>query len=397
MTYLNLFLYSPRFLICLLSFVIFMPHALKTQAEVQYFEDITIGGGSGFMQFDSSRHLKSQGFVSTWLGYQPDHSPWGLRFSYLFSQPNRTEASLPNIDNFQDKRFEVLYSFKSKDNQWQPFATLGIGHNQFKIQSKHKRESTASVGLGTQYKITDNFRLEPFAKAFKSIDHSHLDSQIGLNLSYRFGQSNHQKLSTLADIHLDEDKDGVQNGSDLCPEPSDFETMDFEGCPKDSDKDGIPDDVDLCPDSFPKSEVNSNGCYFVTETEVSKILFVQFSSGSNKVPVKFMDHLKDIAKFMTIFPETKLRLEGFTDSIGSEKSNLKLSLQRAQNVAFLLTNYFEIDPERITHDGYGELYAIGDNGTEKGRKQNRRVVSVLTATIKNKKQRVFANTYFKEE
>lgn len=65
---------------------------------------------------------------------------------------------------------------------------------------------------------------------------------------------------------------------------------------------------------------------------------------------------------------------GHTDSTGSYEYNLKLSRQRAENIAKLLKEYGlspNIAIDKIM--GYGEKYPTGDNSTENGRYQNRRV------------------------
>jgi outer membrane protein OmpA-like peptidoglycan-associated protein len=58
----------------------------------------------------------------------------------------------------------------------------------------------------------------------------------------------------------DDDGDGVNNVSDVCPEtPSNVEVDEF-GCPLDSDNDGVPDYVDKCPDTREGIRTNTSGC-----------------------------------------------------------------------------------------------------------------------------------------
>lgn len=64
---------------------------------------------------------------------------------------------------------------------------------------------------------------------------------------------------------------------------------------------------------------------------------------------------------------------GYTDNIGSEVYNLRLSLQRAQSVADYLMYCEGIDPEKFKIEGKGEADPIADNRTELGRAKNRRV------------------------
>ena len=66
-------------------------------------------------------------------------------------------------------------------------------------------------------------------------------------------------------------------------------------------------------------------------------------------------------------------VEGYTDSVGSDAHNLKLSERRAQTVVRYLEGHFHIDADRLQAVGYGEQNPIADNTTEAGRQKNRRV------------------------
>lgn len=77
-----------------------------------------------------------------------------------------------------------------------------------------------------------------------------------------------------------------------------------------------------------------------------------------------------------IIRENQIRtilVTGYTDNIGSEDYNLKLSLQRAQSVADYLMYCEKIDVNKFKIEGKGEANLIADNNTEAGRAKNRRV------------------------
>ena len=58
-------------------------------------------------------------------------------------------------------------------------------------------------------------------------------------------------------------------------------------------------------------------------------------------------------------------------TVGSAEANLALSDRRAEAVAEALTNVFEIPPENLTTQGYGEEYLkVNTSGPER---ENRRV------------------------
>lgn len=67
-----------------------------------------------------------------------------------------------------------------------------------------------------------------------------------------------------------------------------------------------------------------------------------------------------------------LRIDGYTDGVGSQKYNADLSLRRAIEVASYLITREGVDPGRIFVRGMGNSKQVADNATEPGRKMNRR-------------------------
>ena len=49
-------------------------------------------------------------------------------------------------------------------------------------------------------------------------------------------------------------------------------------------------------------------------------------------------------------------IEGHTDAVGAATYNLALSDRRAETVALALTEYFDVPPENMITQGYGEAY-----------------------------------------
>jgi outer membrane protein OmpA-like peptidoglycan-associated protein len=64
---------------------------------------------------------------------------------------------------------------------------------------------------------------------------------------------------------------------------------------------------------------------------------------------------------------------GHTDSDGSDKSNLKLSLKRAKAVKEFLVKAVGVDSDRLKVVGYGESTPVISNSTRQGKQKNRRV------------------------
>jgi outer membrane protein OmpA-like peptidoglycan-associated protein len=75
---------------------------------------------------------------------------------------------------------------------------------------------------------------------------------------------------------------------------------------------------------------------------------------------------------MKEFKDSDFKIEGHTDSQGSNALNLKLSNSRSKAVLDYLVSK-GIDASRLTSKGFGEDNPIASNRTRRGRAQNRRV------------------------
>ena len=81
--------------------------------------------------------------------------------------------------------------------------------------------------------------------------------------------------------------------------------------------------------------------------------------------------LAKVSGILATYPNLKLQVEGYTDNIGSDDYNLKLSQERATAVqAFLIGQ--GVQPENISSQGYGKADPVADNSTNSGRAENRR-------------------------
>jgi outer membrane protein OmpA-like peptidoglycan-associated protein len=106
---------------------------------------------------------------------------------------------------------------------------------------------------------------------------------------------------------------------------------------------------------------------------------VLFDTGSYTLKPGGIDEIARIADILKRYPQTRITIEGHTDSVGSEQANMVLSERRANAVADELRAR-GVDPGRITTAGLGESRPIASNATEGGRQLNRRV-ALLVAPI----------------
>jgi outer membrane protein OmpA-like peptidoglycan-associated protein len=89
------------------------------------------------------------------------------------------------------------------------------------------------------------------------------------------------------------------------------------------------------------------------------------------------EKLAKVSGILLAYPNLKLQVEGYTDSIGSDEYNQKLSEQRADSVRDFLVQQSVADAN-ISAQGYGKSNPIADNTTNSGRAQNRRVQLVVS-------------------
>ena len=83
--------------------------------------------------------------------------------------------------------------------------------------------------------------------------------------------------------------------------------------------------------------------------------------------------LKVIGAYIKQNNPKKIIVTGYTDNIGSDEYNLKLSLQRAQSVADFLIYCANIDASKIKIKGLGKANPIAPNDTKENQAKNRRV------------------------
>lgn len=102
---------------------------------------------------------------------------------------------------------------------------------------------------------------------------------------------------------------------------------------------------------------------------------ITFDTGSAEITKDQASTLRGVAKaigdILERDPGETFLIEGHTDAVGSDESNLVLSDERAESIANVLTDLFDIPAENLTTQGYGERYLKID--TDGDARENRRV------------------------
>lgn len=105
---------------------------------------------------------------------------------------------------------------------------------------------------------------------------------------------------------------------------------------------------------------------------------VLFSSNKSQLKQGGMRNMQKLAEFLNEYPQHKVMIEGYADSIGNENLNQTLSERRANTVRSALVDVKGIDSVRVATSGYGEEYPVASNDTATGRQLNRRVEIIIS-------------------
>jgi len=183
----------------------------------------------------------------------------------------------------------------------------------------------------------------------------------------------------------DDDGDGVPNYKDKCPKVKG--SINFQGCPApDSDGDSVNDDEDRCP--LVKGVAGNYGCppikpeYISTVNRAAdRIFFVRAKAIIEVVSFAELDRVVSILQEDSTL---RLRIEGHTDSEGTDQRNQKLSDRRAKAVYNYLL-FKGISADRMEFAGFGSKKPLAPNDTPEGMAVNRRTEMILMNYPKDKK------------
>lgn len=143
---------------------------------------------------------------------------------------------------------------------------------------------------------------------------------------------------------------------------------------QDQDRDGVINARDLCPDTPSTAEVDNDGCGTYIKTTQQMQIRVLFANNSDVINPVFRSQIKELAEFLKLYPSTSIELQGFASRTGNAKLNLELSQRRADNVKEMLISY-GISSNRVRIVGFGDSKLANDGDDEVSHALNRRVVA----------------------
>lgn len=173
--------------------------------------------------------------------------------------------------------------------------------------------------------------------------------------------------SSLIKLTTDSDGDGVSDLFDKCPGTPAGTVVDGAGCPLNGLRNATPP---------PPAKVIVQPVQTIVTEQDKKVAKeavdnLQFDFGKATIrPTSYetLDNLASLLKERNI----SLKLAGYTDNMGPDAVNLRISRERAEAVRTYLISR-GVNPSKIQANGYGKENPIASNDTLDGRILNRRV------------------------
>lgn len=127
-------------------------------------------------------------------------------------------------------------------------------------------------------------------------------------------------------------------------------------------------------DEFTPSKKNNKKDIYLDRDEYAgnfTVKNIYYETAKYYIRPQFVKDLVDVLAHMKQYPSIKLEVTGHTDWVGTNESNVTLSINRAKSVLKWLTAR-GISEDRIILKWFGEESPISDNTTDEGRTLNRR-------------------------
>ena len=240
------------------------------------------------------------------------------------------------------------YYYYEKGN-FQSYLTAGFSHIDVENTSNM---SGFNYGIGAKYLINDDAGLYAEARHLTTFEKNENQLVYTFGVIIPFGYEA-QKQPLAPDLEPLAIKEVPQEEAPLLP--------------SDDDRDGVVNDRDKCPDSDLSYEVDEEGC------TIRYTLHVKFAFDSSELTKDSMQIIKDFSVFMDEPERLNIEIQGHTDTLGSHEYNEQLSLRRARSVYNALID-FGISKDRMKYVGYGETQLlVAEDNKEENYAQNRRV------------------------
>jgi len=272
--------------------------------------------------------------------------------SYKFNKYKlkpRVDLDYVNVKDYKGVKSLIKGSingvYELTDGKFRPYAMSGVGYEYVNGAIKDEFESLpfAQVGGGATYHDDQGYKFNVEGKVLQVIG----------------GENQNNEVILTAGVSVPVDK--LTGDDDECP-------IKIDG--PDQDRDGVLDELDQCPDTPCYFKVDNNGCPTVAT------LRIHFDVDKATIRPQSLPKVDNFAQFMLNNPTLKAIITGHTDSDGSDSYNLRLSQRRAEAVMNRLIA-LGVSPDRLQAKGMGERMPVASNATPEGKALNRRIEAKL--------------------
>jgi OOP family OmpA-OmpF porin len=279
--------------------------------------------------------------------------------TYQFNEVNydikpRIDLDYVKISDYKDVTSLVkvsangVYEFM-KDEIISPYVLAGIGYEVVNNDLNDELDSRAFAqgGVGAVYHQGNDFDINLEGKVLQTFGNERQDNEVIVTAGVAI------PVGTLF-------KGAVVN--DECP-------VKIDGA--DQDRDGVTDAVDQCPNTPCYFTVDDFGC------PIKATLRIHFDVDKATIRPESMSKVEHFAEFLIANKGSNVKITGHTDSDADDDYNMVLSEKRANAVMQKLIE-LGVSPNRLSAEGKGESMPIASNATQAGKSLNRRIEVTLT-------------------
>ena len=300
------------------------------------FQDTQHNNGGDHLT--DSAQMDDDLFVGAALGVEL--TPWlGFEAEY-----NQVKGDMVDQANAEYKQTQINGNFyatsdlitKNYDSKIKPYVLLGAGHYKYKgegsISGGEDDEGTlGNAGFGAFWRLNDALSLRTEARATYNIDEDFWN------------------YTALAGLN-------VVLGGHLKPAAPVVEVAPVET---------------VAPVQPAPQELTE---------DLNMELRVFFDTNKSNIKDQYKPEIAKVAEKLVEYPNATARIEGHTDNTGPRALNERLSLARANSVKSSLVNEYNVDPARLSTQGFAWDQPIADNNTKEGRAMNRRVFATISGS-----------------
>jgi len=257
-------------------------------------------------------------------------------------------SGFSNIKNLYKGSINGVYEFVP-DNVLSPYLIGGFGYEYVAGEINHVFEDKTFLqgGVGVTFHQADGYNFKLETKVLQILDAPNQENEVML----------------LAGVSVPISKfSRNKEEEDECPIKIDA---------PDEDRDGVSDMLDQCPNTPCYFTVDSYGC------PIKATLMILFDTDKYVIKEESMPKVQRFAEFLIANKGTTVKVVGHTDSDADDAYNIILSHNRAKAVVNQLIS-FGVSPNRLSEDGKGESMPVASNKTASGKRLNRRIEVELT-------------------